>query len=748
MRKWMWFVAAFVLIVLTLIVAIPPGLKWYLEEHDQELIGRELTLEDVSLNLFTGRLGLQEITLYEANATDTFFFAQHLGAQLAWTKLFRDQLHMREIMLDAPKVRIIQQGSTFNFDDLIQLTNTESEYQDSTSSSNSFRWQIDTISLKQGTIHYQDQLIGSQLVLDSLRVAAPQLSSQSSLVPAQISFNSGEGTWTNEVLINLQQESYTLRSDITNWSLQPFTPYVLPHIGLADFGSQLGAQFSLVGSYAQTDSIALNGTFQLQDFRMTNLEEDSLLAWNELSITIDSANTATQHYNFGNIKLERPYLLFELSPQGDNFTQALQQSKTDSLVQQDVQDSTEFTSPFEYLALYIYELTQAYLSTSYVADTISVEEGVLEYQDYTLNDPFSMYLSDLSALATDISQQDEFADFDITSKVNRKGDLTGNLQISRSGINNMELNVQIQNLAVGDLNAYTTHYMGHPFLNGDIFFVSNNSIKDYYLESKNNLFVGEIEVGDKTNQKAEYRVPMKLAVALLRDTKGNVDLDVPINGDLNDPDYYLGRIILKVIANVLVKAATSPYRLMANLTGGNEEDFKSVNFDATSYELTNQQERKLRYVVNLLEKKPELKVYLDRQPSGESARQIIALAEAKKEYWFSQGVASQDSSWLLQTILDPNDSSFVRFLESALPTVDTITEDNIYASCQQLISESRIDSVQEELWRRRKQVVSGFFQQEGLDSVYWNFRMIEQDSVKTDTSRVASYLLKYQLQEK
>jgi hypothetical protein len=356
-----------------------------------------------------------------------------------------------------------------------------------------------------------------------------------------------------------------------------------------------------------------------------------------------------------------------------------------------------------------------------------------------------MYLSDLSALATDISEKDEFADFDITSTVNRTGDLTGDLQISRSGIRNMELNVQIQNLSVGDLNAYTTHYMGHPFLNGDLFFISNNSIKDYYLDSENKLFVGKIEVGDKTNQNAEYRVPMKLAVALLRDTKGNVDLDVPINGDLSDPDYYLGRIILKVITNVLVKAATSPYRLMANLVGGEEEDFKSVQFDALSYELVGQQQRKLKYVANLLERKPELKVYLERQPSGERAKQTIALAEAKKDYWLSQGIASQDSSWLVQTSLDANDTSFVRYLQNALPSVDTINSQNLLTSCQQLIINSRIDSVEEELWNQRQQAISGFLAQEDLDSVQWEFSFPEQDSVSIDTSRVASYQLKYQL---
>jgi len=758
MRKWIWIISIFLLAVLVVVISLPLGLKWYLEEHDQELIGREITLDGIDLNLFSGRLGLENFTIYETNAIDTFFHAKHLGTQLAWTKLFQNLFDIKEITLEAPTVRIIQWGNTFNFDDLIQLAEQALGYEDSTSSFNTVRWQIDTISVQKGTVRYEDQLVGSQLKLDSLRMAVPSLSSQGTLVSAQISFCSGEGTWENEVLIDLQQKSYSFHSDILDWSLQPLKPYVLPHIALADFDSQLGAQFSLAGSYSQTDSIALNGNFHLQDFRMTNVEKDSLLAWKDLSITIDSANTATGHYNFGNIELERPYLLFELTPQGDNFTIALRQSevdtltllesKDDTLLPQEVQGATEFTNPFEYLALYLYDITQAYLTTNYVADTILVKDGVLEYQDRSLNDAFSMYLSELTALATDISQEDEFADFDITSKVNQAGDLTGNLQISRSGISNMQLNVQIQNLRVEDLNSYSTHYMGHPFLDGNLFFISNTTVKDYYLDSENNLFVGKIEVGEKINQDSEYQVPMKLAVALLRDTKGNVDLEVPVNGDLSDPDYYLGRVILKVITNVLVKAATSPYRLMANLVGGEEEDFKSVNFDPVSYELVNQQQRKLRYVANMLEKKPELRVKLVRSPSNERVRQTIALAEAKKEYWFSQGLASQDSSWLMQSNLDANDSLFVQFLESSLPAIDTVTEDNLYESCQMMIDETRLDSVEEELWSRRQEAITAFLEEKGVDSSDWKFEIQDTESSQTDTSLVDSYQLIYRLQGK
>ena len=746
MRKWMWLVSIVLFFVLILLVFIPPGLKWYIEENDQKLIGRELSIDDIDLNPFSGQLAFKKLTMYEANGQDTFLTADTFSSQIAWTKLFQDKIHLKEALVQLRKLNVRQQGKSFNFDDLLSLL--EGDSTTSVSSTNNYRWQVDTLNLQIEEMVYADLHVGSQWLLDSLTVVAAELSDNKTKIPVDVSFRSGEaGDWSNQVVIDLRQETYALNTNISDWALQPLAPYLTPHINLKDFDSRLSALFTVVGSYRQTDSIALAGTFRLHDFYMTDQQEDSLLAWSDLSIAIDSANTASQHYNFGNIKLEKPYLLFELSSEGDNFSQALALSQADSIVQQELRDSTEFTSPFEYLALYLYDLTHAYLSTSYVADTILISQGSLDYTDKTLSEPFRMQLTDLRALATDIKAQDEYADFDISSKVNSSGDLSGDLQISRNGISNMNLGIEIQNLSVNDLNSYTTHYMGHPFQSGEMFFISRNSIKDYYLDSENNLFVGEIEIGDKTNKDAEYKVPMKLAVALMRDTKGNVDLDIPVNGNLSDPDYYLGRIILKVLVNVLVKAATSPYRLMANLVGGEEEDFKRIEFEPTSYQLEKKQEQKLNYVAKILEQKPEIKIYLEYNAQNPKAEDLIALAEVKQDYWFSQGIASQDSSWLVQTDLSTSDSLFIQYLENKAPALDSVTKDNLVASCRALVDEAAIDSIQAQLWVRRKNAVADFFSQEAsITNDRWEMVPIRRDSLVVDTTASVSYQLKYQLQ--
>ncbi|MEM8965072.1 MAG: DUF748 domain-containing protein [Bacteroidota bacterium] len=744
MRWWIWVIGILMAILIAVVLVLPYGLKWYVEKNDQKLIGREMQLDDIDLNLFTGKVKLKDVTLYEPNQQDIFLQADRLGIQIAWTELFQDRIHLEEVFVQSPQLRVIQQGKQFNFDDLLALAESDSA---SSTNDKNYAWQIDTLWLNPGKLTYIDQLVESQLVLDSVTITIPSVSDQTTVLPAHLSFQSGEGTWSNQISLDLNRETYSLQTNIADWSLQPFTPYFTSHINLTEFDSKLGAAFSLVGSYSQTDSLALSGTFSLQDLVMTDLEQDSLLAWNELNIAIDSANTASQYYDFGNIKLTQPYLLFELTAEGDNFSRALALSQADSVVQQELQDSTEFTSPFEYLALYLYELTQAYLSTSYVADTILIDGGSLDYTDQTLANPFKMQLSELSALATDITEQDEYADFDISSKVNGSGDLSGDLQISRSGIRNMELDLEIQNLSVNDLNAYTTHYMGHPFQQGDLFFTSKNSIEDYYLNSENNLFVTSIEVGDKSNKNALYNVPMKLAVTLLRDTKGNVDLKVPISGNLNDPDYYLGRIILKVLVNVLVKAATSPYRLMANLVGGKEEDFKNISFSPLSYQLESKQKRKLNYVAKLLKQKPALKVFLEFIPEDQETEDMIALSEVKKSYWFSQGLVSQDSTWLLQTDLTPDDSLFVAFMENSLPIIDSVTEQNFLASCRAIVEPKTIDSVQQQLWQRRQVAVDAFFsQQENISAEQWDFQALSVDSTAVDSSSYTSYQLKYQLQ--
>ena len=121
-------------------------------------------------------------------------------------------------------------------------------------------------------------------------------------------------------------------------------------------------------------------------------------------------------------------------------------------------------------------------------------------------------------------------------------------------------------------------------------------------------------------------MPVKAAIALLKDRNGRIDIDLPVRGDLNDPEFHYGRLLLKVFVNLITKAVTSPFSAIARLVGGGEE-WSEVHFAAGSALLDPEEEKKLDALTNALEDRPALR--LDIASRADPQKDRVALAEVK-----------------------------------------------------------------------------------------------------------------------
>jgi hypothetical protein len=732
---------AFIALILFLIPIIT---EWYIEKNDIELIGREIEIEDVDMNLVFGTMELEQVTLFEPNALDTFFHVEELAVKMAWHKTIWNKLHIRRIAVWAPSIRIRQEMESFNFDDFIQLFDEDSLTQEDLDSE-SWSWEVNELKIYDGRLDYSDVINELNLSFEEVNVSSTGASSEDAVIPIDLGFRTIEGgTINSEVQIDLNDEFYKVNMNIDDVSLQPFSPYLSVVIALTEFKSLIGGELHVAGSYAQTDSIMFSGDLHLKDLLIKGLKNDSILSWKDLQVQIDTANIRTQKYDFGTIKLIRPYLQFVLTEEGDNFTYSSMDSQADSLFQmQSVSDESEFYNPFELMALYLYDITHTYLSSNFTADTIAVYQGWLDYEEKTLHDPFKMKLWNLSAVAINISPEDDYAFFDLKSKVNERGNLVGELDISRRGINDMVLNVEVDNLSISDTNPYVDFYMGHNFDDGNLILISKNRIDNYYLESENSVLIERIKVGDKSGNTSEYNVPLKLAIALLRDFDGNVDLELPIDGRLDDPNYRIGRVILQVIKNILVKAVAAPYKLLAEAVGANEEDMKAITFDPLQSELTPKQQRKLNSISKALEKKPELHASLVTTNQSDEAP-YIAVSELKKAFWDENKITERDSTWLPKLKVTSEDTLFLNYVQSKITWGDSVNADNLSEIGLELVDTALVNSFSRKLWSERQKNILQYLElnsQVPLEN--WSF--VDSDTLHSDTTSYPYFMVEYRV---
>jgi hypothetical protein len=179
----------------------------------------------------------------------------------------------------------------------------------------------------------------------------------------------------------------------------------------------------------------------------------------------------------------------------------------------------------------------------------------------------------------------------------------------------------VRDLELPPLSPYSIKYAGHGIERGKLSVdVAYLVLPNGQLTASNKVVLNQLTFGDKV-EGAPASLPVKLAVALLSDRNGVIDINLPISGSLNDPQFRLGPIIFKVIVNLVVKAITAPFSLLASAFGGGGDELSTVAFAPGSARLLPQAREGLDKVARALQDRPALKMTVVGTASLEAERE-------------------------------------------------------------------------------------------------------------------------------
>jgi uncharacterized protein involved in outer membrane biogenesis len=157
------------------------------------------------------------------------------------------------------------------------------------------------------------------------------------------------------------------------------------------------------------------------------------------------------------------------------------------------------------------------------------------------------------------------------------------------------------------MTPYSVKYAGYPIIKGKLSMDVKYTIEDQKLQASNHLFIDQLTFGEKVDSPTATKLPVLLAVSLLKNTRGEIDLNLPISGSLNDPKFSVGGVIVQVIVNLLAKIVTAPFALLASAFGGGEE-LGYVEFAPGAATLSAAQSQRLDTLAKALNDRPGLKL--------------------------------------------------------------------------------------------------------------------------------------------
>ncbi|WP_087748141.1 MULTISPECIES: DUF748 domain-containing protein [unclassified Acidovorax] len=259
---------------------------------------------------------------------------------------------------------------------------------------------------------------------------------------------------------------------------------------------------------------------------------------------------------------------------------------------------------------------------------VSLVNGKVLFSDYFIKPNYSADLTELTGKLSAFSSQPPGGE-PVLADLELRGRAEGSASLEITGKLNplakplaLDIQGKVRDLELPPLTPYSVKYAGHGIERGKLSMdVSYKVLPNGQLTASNKLVLNQLTFGDPV-EGAPNSLPVKLAVALLSDSRGVIDLDLPISGSLNDPQFRIGPVIFKIIVNLIGKAITAPFSLLARAFGGGDE-LSTVAFAPGSATLTPEARQGLDKVAKALTERPALKITVTGTASLERERDAI-----------------------------------------------------------------------------------------------------------------------------
>lgn len=250
---------------------------------------------------------------------------------------------------------------------------------------------------------------------------------------------------------------------------------------------------------------------------------------------------------------------------------------------------------------------------------VRVEDGNMVFADLSLRPKFMTRIHALKGWVGKLSSVAKTrSEVQLEGRVDNYGmaRITGSLDINDFK-RSTDITMVFRNVEMASISPYSGRFAGRRIKSGKLSMDLKYQIQNSKLVGDNKIIVDNLVLGEKVDSPDSTNLPLDLAIALLQDSNGRIDLGLPVTGELNDPQFSLGPIIWKAFVNIITKAVTAPFRALGSLLGGGGEKFEAVEFDPGKAELLPPEKEKLKKLADALQKKPQLRLVVQGQFSPE-----------------------------------------------------------------------------------------------------------------------------------
>ena len=292
---------------------------------------------------------------------------------------------------------------------------------------------------------------------------------------------------------------------------------------------------------------------------------------------------------------------------------------------------------------------------------VVITNTAISFTDRSLKPNVNMAIQQVNGTISGLSsEQLQHADVKLNAKVDGVGPvaITGTIN-PFSGSQTNDIKISVKDVDLTPASPYSGKFAGYRIAEGKLNMDLAYELVGKKLESKNVITLDQFTFGEKVNSPDATHLPVRLAIAILKDRDGKIVLDVPIEGSLDDPQFRIGKVVTRAILNILTKVATSPFSLVGALFGGGGEELGYQDFAAGSADLTAPDKQKLDTLAKALYARPALQLEISGSVDPDGDREGLQRAaldrEIREKIWATLHKSERATNSVDQIVLAPDE---------------------------------------------------------------------------------------------
>ena len=541
-----WGALAIVLLFAFILVVGSPIARYIVNNKGEDIVGRQLHADRIVINPFSGGVTINGFECKEKNGTTNFVSFNELYVEIAYPMLLARYVHLRAIHLEGFKGQLLRDSTGLNLSDIIERFSAKDSIEQPKDTTPS-KWEIalDDIRIDSSTVRYRDVINNKQWKLEDVTLRVPGLYFDNTQTNAGLEFAIPTGGKVGvlagyKMLANRYAVRVTLDSVHTNVVL----PLVQDYLNVSGLGAVINGQIHVDGSLENVTNLQVQGALSMTGLSLKNMDFDELAALDELRVVLDRIDLSTNTFILDTLAITGVTGTYEVHDTWNTLSklQKERKAKADDEMSEaaPLNDTTASSNDEEPLPI------------TWLAKKVILNGHDLTYSDYSMPNKWSYAIKTLDVEGENVANSGRNnirLNATLTGNAKLKADFVGGLDMKHE---DTRMTMSLTGVRLTDFDAICRNYTSYPLEGGVLSIQSKMDVKRAKMNGNNHIEIDQPDVGMKDlSSDAPYKnIPLQLGFKMLTSAQNMIVLDVPVEGDVSNPQFSFRKVIGRALGKV------------------------------------------------------------------------------------------------------------------------------------------------------------------------------------------------------